>query len=59
MPMLHARRKPDHIAWPHLDRSTFALDPAEARRDDQRLTERWVCQAVRASFMGVAALLCY
>ena len=59
MPMLHARRKPDHIAWPHLDRSTFALDPAEAGRDDQRLTERVGVPGGRASFMGVAAQLCY
>src|SRR5712691_9597694 len=41
VPMLQAGRKPDHIAGPNfLDRSALALNPAEARRDDQSLTER-------------------
>ena len=41
MPMLLARRKPDDVAGAYLlDRSAFALDPAEAGRDDQGLAER-------------------
>lgn len=42
MPMLHATRNPDHIAWPDFfDWRAFELDPAETGRDDQRLAE-WV-----------------
>src|SRR2546421_6160185 len=40
MPMLQARRKPDHITGANfLDRSAFALNPAEARGDNQCLAE--------------------
>src|SRR5437773_4472799 len=46
--MLFARRKPDHIARPDfLDRSTFALSPAESGGDDQRLT-KWMRMPGRA-----------
>src|SRR5207247_8969159 len=41
MPVLLARRKPHHVAWPDfLDPPTGALDPADAGGDDQGLTER-------------------
>ena len=41
MPMLFARRKPDHVARPNfLDRPTPSLRPAAAGRHDQGLTER-------------------
>ena len=41
MPMLLARCKPDHIAWPDLfDSAVPALCQATARGDDQRLSER-------------------
>ena len=41
MPVLLARREPDHIAGPDfLDGSSLALNPAAARRDDESLTER-------------------
>src|SRR2546427_12487925 len=41
MPMLFARRAPDHIAGPDdLDRAAPALHEAAAGRDDERLTER-------------------
>src|SRR5258708_31665898 len=41
MPVLLAGREPDHITRPDfLGRTAFALDPAAARRDDERLTER-------------------
>src|SRR5438477_4641227 len=41
MPMLFARRAPDHVAGPDdLDRAAPALHEAAARRDDERLTER-------------------
>src|SRR5947208_11470210 len=40
MPMLFARRAPDHIAGPDdLDRAAPALHEAAARRDDERLTQ--------------------
>ena len=40
VPVLLARRKPDHIARPDfLDRSTLALRPTAAVGDDQRLAE--------------------
>src|SRR6266478_7357075 len=41
MPVLLTGREPDHVSGPDLlDRSTFALSPAAARRDDQSLAER-------------------
>src|SRR5437016_10077114 len=41
MPMLFARRAPDHVAGPDdPDRAAPALHEAAARRDDERLTER-------------------
>ena len=41
VPMLFTGRKPRDITWPDfLDRPAFALHPSEAKRDDQRLTER-------------------
>jgi len=41
MPMFLPRREPDHIPWSNvLDRTTQALDPAEALRHDQRLAQR-------------------
>src|SRR5436853_7659091 len=41
VPMLLVRRKPNDITGPDfLDRSAFALRPAKAGSDDQRLTER-------------------
>src|SRR2546422_9776135 len=41
MPMLFARRAPDHIAGPDdLDRAAPALHEAAAGRDDERLAER-------------------
>ena len=41
VPVLLARREPDHVAGPDLlDRSTLALNPAAAGRDDQGLAER-------------------
>src|SRR5947207_14201233 len=41
VPMLQARREPDHIARPYfLDEPIFPLNPAEAGGDDQRLAER-------------------
>ena len=41
MPMLFARRAPDHVARADdLDRPAPALDEAAAGRDDERLTER-------------------
>src|SRR5438309_11358040 len=41
MPMLLARRAPDHIAGPDdLDRAAPALNEPAARGDNQRLTER-------------------
>src|SRR5207244_5202635 len=41
MPVLLAGREPDHVIGSDLlDRSTFALSPAAARRDDQSLAER-------------------
>jgi hypothetical protein len=41
MPVLLAGREPDDITGPGLlDRFAFALDPAEASRDDESLTER-------------------
>src|SRR5438094_7467276 len=40
MPMLFARRAPDHIAGPDdLDRTAPALHEAAAGRDDERLTQ--------------------
>jgi len=40
MPVLHARRTPDHVAGPDFhDRPTPALRPANAGRHDQRLAE--------------------
>ena len=39
--MLFTARTPRDITWPDfLDRPAFALHPSEAKRDDQRLTER-------------------
>ena len=41
MPVFLAGREPDHVTGSDLlDRSTFALSPAAARRNDQRLAER-------------------
>src|SRR5580698_378080 len=41
MPVLLARREPDHVTWPDfLHRSAFALCPAAASRDNESLTER-------------------
>ena len=41
VPVLLARLEPDHVARPDLlDRPALALDPAAARRHDQRLAER-------------------
>ena len=41
MPMLLARREPDHVAGTDfLDRAALALDPAAAGRDDQGLAQR-------------------
>jgi hypothetical protein len=41
VPVLVVRRTPDDIAGADfLDRPAFALRPADARRDDQRLSER-------------------
>ena len=41
MPVLLARREPDHITRPDLlERSAFSLNPSAARRNDQDLTER-------------------
>src|SRR5436853_4050878 len=41
MPVLLAGREPDHVTGPDLlNRSTFALSPAAARRDDESLAER-------------------
>src|SRR5947199_10723431 len=41
VPMLRVRRKPDDVTRPDfLDRTALALRPSDARRDDQRLTER-------------------
>ena len=48
VPMFFVRRKPDHVARPDfLDRSAFALRPAQTGRDDQRLTE-WMGMPCRA-----------
>ena len=41
VPVLLARREPDHITWPYLLHwPVFALDPAAACRDDEGLAER-------------------
>src|SRR3954451_24430278 len=41
VPVLLARREPDHITRPYfLDRASLPLDPAAAGRDDERLTQR-------------------
>src|SRR5437867_13438578 len=41
MPVLLAGWDPHHVTGPNLlDRSAFTLDPATARRYDERLTER-------------------
>jgi hypothetical protein len=41
VPVLFTRRKPNDITWPDfLDRAAPTLNPANAGRDDQRLTER-------------------
>jgi hypothetical protein len=41
VPVLLVGREPDHVTWPDLlDRTALTLDPAAARRDDQRLTQR-------------------
>src|SRR3954466_16054495 len=41
MPVLLAWREPDHITWPDFfNRIAFALHPAAARRDNERLTKR-------------------
>src|SRR6266566_3865233 len=41
VPMLLPRRNPDHVTRPNfLDRTSPALDPAAAGRDDESLTER-------------------
>jgi len=58
MPVLLAGREPDHITGPDfLDRSAFALRPAAARRDDERLTElmRMPCRP-RARLENAGAL---
>ncbi len=59
MPVLLARREPDHIAgMDFLDSSTLALNPAAARRDDESLTER-MCMPCgpRARLEGYAGAL--
>ncbi len=49
MPMLLSRRNPNDIAGPDfLDRTSPALHPTYTGSDDQSLTSRWVCLAVRA-----------
>ncbi|MNE18562.1 hypothetical protein D3C80_1116050 [compost metagenome] len=41
MPVLVARRAPDHVTCTNLDNGfTFALGPAAARRDDKGLPQR-------------------
>jgi hypothetical protein len=43
MPMFLTRWEPDYVSWPNvLDRTTPALDPAEALRHDQGLAQRVV-----------------
>src|SRR5437016_12427312 len=59
MPMLFARRAPDHIAGPDdLDRAAPALHEAAAGRDDERLTERMrvpiTARAWLARYVGAA-----
>src|SRR5437867_2767745 len=40
VPMLQARRKPDHVTGAHFfDRTALTLNPAEPRGDDQCLAE--------------------
>ena len=49
MPMLQARWKPHDIAGTDFfDGTPLTLHPSETGRDDQRLSERCVCHAVRA-----------
>src|SRR6266567_1238779 len=59
MPVLLARREPDHITGSNLlDRSPFALNPAAASRDDESLTERMpVPCSPRARLEGHAGTL--
>ena len=55
VPMLFAGREPDDITGPDLlDRATFALSPAKARRNDQSLPER-----MSVSCCSCAWLECY
>lgn len=59
VPVLLAGWEPDHITGPYLlGKSAFALGPAAACRDDQRLTERMrVPCGSRARLKGYAGTL--
>src|SRR5579864_963481 len=59
MPVLLAGREPDHVTGADLlDRSTFALGPATAGRDDEGLAERMgVPRGPRARLEGDAGAL--
>ena len=44
VPVLHARREPDHVTGVDLlDRAALLLNPAAAGRDDERLTQAGGC----------------